>query len=409
MKVLTVNCVYKSGSTGKIIDDIAAHLIGKCEFLFCYEYGEKSKNDSCYQIAGKYEYLFNYVFARITGIKYSTGYFSTWRLLCYIKKKSPDVVHLHCPNTNSVNIPWLLRSLKKRNIPIVVTNHAEFYYTGNCAYALNCEKFKTGCGNCNYLFDPHRKYWFDRTAYEWKRMKKAFENNRKIKLVAVSPWSLERMKMSPITKNVDSLVIRNGINTNDIFYPRKSELRSQLKIGEEQKVILHVTSGFSDKDISLKGGKYVIEIARRFPQYLIIIVGSVLACDLENIPSNIKFLGEICNQDTLAEYYSMADLSLVTSQRETYGMVCAESLSCGTPIVGFMAGGTESIALSKYSEFVEFGNIAVLQNVIVEWIDKKEQLTENMRKEACVEYSADIMAEEYYKVYKELLFYKSDR
>ena len=92
----------------------------------------------------------------------------------------------------------------------------------------------------------------------------------------------------------------------------------------------------------------------------------------------------------------MADLTLVTSRRETYGMVCAESLSCGTPIVGFMAGGTESIALPQFSEFVEYGNIEALRQAITSWIDKKEQLTEQMRKKACVEYSDNIMAEDYY-------------
>lgn len=403
MKVLTVNCVYKAGSTGKIIDDIARCLHGRCEFIFCYEYGEKKKSNNCYRIAGKYEFLINYIFARISGLKYSTGYFSTWRLLHYIKSKTPDIVHLHCPNSNSVNIPWLLNSLKKRNIPLIVTNHAEFYYTGNCAYALNCEKFMYGCGKCDYQFDSHRKYWFDRTAYEWKCMKKAFENYAKIKLIAVSPWSLERIKISPITKNIDSKVIRNGINTNDVFYPRRNNLRKQLNIYEDKKVILHVTSGFSNEDISIKGGKYVIEIARSFPQYLVIIAGSNLSKEMKSLPINIKFLGEIKNQDKLAEYYSMADLTLVTSRRETYGMVCAESLSCGTPIVGFMAGGTESIALPQFSEFVEYGNIEALRQAITSWIDKKEQLTEQMRKKACVEYSDNIMAEKYYEVYKELL------
>ena len=38
-------------------------------------------------------------------------------------------------------------------------------------------------------------------------------------------------------------------------------------------------------------------------------------------------------------------LTVLTSKRETYGMACAESLACGTPVVAFLAGGTESIAL----------------------------------------------------------------
>ena len=41
----------------------------------------------------------------------------------------------------------------------------------------------------------------------------------------------------------------------------------------------------------------------------------------------------------LAEYYSLVDVTVITSFHETFSMVVAESLSCGTPIVGFKAGG----------------------------------------------------------------------
>ncbi len=34
-------------------------------------------------------------------------------------------------------------------------------------------------------------------------------------------------------------------------------------------------------------------------------------------------------------------------------MVTAESLCCGTPVVGFTAGGPESIAIDAFSNFVE--------------------------------------------------------
>ena len=37
MKVMTINCVYQIGSTGKIIEVIAERLSDRCEFYFCYE------------------------------------------------------------------------------------------------------------------------------------------------------------------------------------------------------------------------------------------------------------------------------------------------------------------------------------------------------------------------------------
>jgi glycosyltransferase involved in cell wall biosynthesis len=35
-------------------------------------------------------------------------------------------------------------------------------------------------------------------------------------------------------------------------------------------------------------------------------------------------------------------------------MIVAESLCCGTPVVGFKAGGPESIAIDDYCVFVQF-------------------------------------------------------
>ena len=53
----------------------------------------------------------------------------------------------------------------------------------------------------------------------------------------------------------------------------------------------------------------------------------------------------------------MANLTILTSQFETFSMVCAESLCSGTPVVGFKAGAPEQISIQQYSEFVEYGKI----------------------------------------------------
>ena len=45
-------------------------------------------------------------------------------------------------------------------------------------------------------------------------------------------------------------------------------------------------------------------------------------------------------------------------------MVCAESLCCGTPVVGFKAGAPEMISLPEYSRFVEYGDVGALENEV---------------------------------------------
>jgi len=68
--------------------------------------------------------------------------------------------------------------------------------------------------------------------------------------------------------------------------------------------------------------------------------------------------------------------------------------------VGFKAGGPESIALKKYSEFVEYGDIDALEECILQWINKKNELGEELERVATTHYSKRNMAERYLTIYE---------
>ena len=120
------------------------------------------------------------------------------------------------------------------------------------------------------------------------------------------------------------------------------------------------------------------------------------------MPENLIVLGDIPSRDKLAQYYSAADLCVITSKRETFSMPVAEALACGTPIVGFKAGGPESISIDEYSEFVDYGDIDSLERIIREkWLNAKEYLSvEAVSKEASEKFSYEKMAEEFLNIYK---------
>lgn len=403
MKILTINCVDNIYSTGKIIYDLSVALKDDCEFEFCYASGKKS-HDNYYRICGKYEYLFYYALGRLLGLKYCTGYTSTNRLLRYIKKQKPDIVHIHCPNVNAFNLPKIISFLKNNNYPTVITNHAEFFYTGNCPHAYDCMKFTTGCGNCNYVFDPVRKYKFDKTAFEWKQMKKAFSGFERLKMVCVSKWMMDRVKLSPIIpENTEVVVIGNGVETDIFKLYNVDDLRKELGFSPDQKILLHVTSSFNDRVDDIKGGVYLIELAKRNPNLKILVAGSYSL--KTELPENIILLGKISDSSLLAKYYNIANLSILTSKRETFSMPVAESLCCGTPIIGFKAGGPESVVIPEYSEFCDFGNIDELDLLIKKWIDfKNESNKESISKNALEKYSKEKMANNYFELYKSILF-----
>lgn len=399
MKVMQINCVYKSGSTGKIVYDIHTALKESgIESVVCYGRGKKMCESGVYKTCGEVEGKLNNFISRITGIAYSGCFFATNRLLARIKKEKPDVVHLHCINGFFVNIYRLVSYLKKHKIPTVITHHAEFLYTANCSYAFECEKWKDGCGKCPSARKAVNSYFFDFTRANFKRMKRAFEGFDMLVSAAVSPWVQKRAGMSPIFADKRNVTVLNGIDCN-VFKPQgyREKLRAELEILPDKKVIIHVTADFDD---ARKGGKYVRELAQKLKDSaVIVVVGN--RREPENLPENIIALGRVENQRKLAEYYSMADLCLIASSRETFSMPVAESLCCGTPVTGFKAGGPEAITIPEFSEFVEHGDVNGLCAAVCRMLKQKFD-REVILEIAAEKYSKKAMVDGYIRLYNEV-------
>ncbi len=399
MKVMQINCVYNKGSTGKITYDIHTHLLKNgYESVVCYGRGLKIKEPYVYKVCGELYAKANNFLSRFTGIMYGGCFFSTRRLISVIKRENPDIVHLQCINGYFVNIYKLFDWLKKKKVKTVLTLHAEFMYTANCAHALDCEKWKTGCGNCSRFKAETKSVFIDGTAKSFRKMKKAFEGfENSCTIVSVSPWLMDRAKSSPILKDFEHKVVLNGLDT-DIFMPCDTEdIKKELEITDE-KVIFHATPNFSDDPNHIKGGYYILKIAEALKEENVKVVVAGRYDNNIAVPENVILLGNVPDQKLLAKYYSLADVTVIASKKETFSMIVAESLCCGTPVVGFEAGAPEQIALSQYSSFSEYGDIDdLIKNVInmLEQNNNSEEIWQNAKQR----YSKDIMVSNYIKVY----------
>lgn len=402
MNVLQINVVYNKGSTGKIVYDIHRNLVDNgIDSVVCYGRGLEINEQGIYKTAPEIVMKLQSLRSKLTGYNYAGCLLSTHNLINIIKKENPDVVHLHCLNGYFVNIYKLIRFLKNNNIKTVLTLHAEFMYTAGCGYALECEQWKTGCcidQICPEFNKQRPKSWlFNRCNREWNMMKQVFSGFDNLTICPVSDWVKSRAMQSPFMSDKKIITVTNGLDT-DIFKPTAFEkLKQKCKLNNE-KIILHVTPSFLSP---IKGGKFVLEIANRFinDNVKIIIVG--FNGNTDDLPSNVIPVLHTSNQKELAAYYSMADVTLLTSKKETFSMICAESLCCGTPIIGFEAGAPETISISEYSQFVEYGNVNKLEDVIRAWLGQKEILGNEISNKAKEIYSREVMFEKYFKIYKD--------
>ena len=158
-------------------------------------------------------------------------------------------------------------------------------------------------------------------------------------------------------------VIPCGVNL-DLFRPIKREIaRCHLGLNGES-IILFVGRIVPLKGIDnlLKAMAYM-ERKRRIK--LVVIGGDEHSQAemqrLENLSQSLKidesvtFLG-LVKQEMLPFFYSAADVCVVPSYYESFGLVVLESLACGTPVVATKVGGAESVIRHGETGYVVIDN-----------------------------------------------------
>ena len=395
MKIVQINCQFATGSTGKMVSAIYEYSKQQGDETYViYGMGDKRSDEHLIRTTPWAVRKAQSFRARITGYPYGGCIWGTVAALSALKKIKPDIVHIHCANGYMINIYRILEYLKKNRIPTVITNHAEFMYTGGCIYAIDCDKWLTGCHHCGKISKEHPiSYFFDKTDKEWELFKKAYDGFDDLTVCCVSDWVRDRASQSPFFKGHPVITVLNGLDTEIFRYSDASRLKAELGF-EEKKIVVHVTSNFYSV---VKGGQHILEMAKRFPDVEFVILGSEAQDDSH--PSNCHFMGKISDQKLLAQYYSMGDICLLTSVRETFSMVCAESLCCGTPVVGFKSGGPETISLPEYSLFVDQGEADELETALKDMLNRpfEKKLVSDIAKKT---YGQDTMCRNYYEVYR---------
>lgn len=400
MKILNINFSYPLGSTGKITHDLHELLLADGnQSIVCYGRGKKLHDKDVIKVSTELEAKLSVILSMITGFQFMWSFFATKKLINTIKRENPDVVHLQCLNGNFINIYKLISFLKTNKINTVLTLHAEFMYTGGCSHSVNCDKWITGCYSCPSIWYSSRSLFFDQTSKAWDMMYNVFRDFGTLIIVPVSQWVESRVLQSPFFIGRRVCTIWNGIDNKKYFYKRDTSLLKSKMNLNNQKILLHVTANF---DLPSKGGGYIIELAKRFINYnvKIVVIGLGRRTDF---PDNLLHIPFVSDMNELSLYYNMADLTILTSERETYSMVCAESLSCGTPVVGFKAGGPELISLKEYSEFVDYGDINQLEIIVLKWINVKHKISNSISAEAEKVYSREEMYRKYKSLYKSFI------
>lgn len=135
-----------------------------------------------------------------------------------------------------------------------------------------------------------------------------------------------------------------------LFVPHEQQAaRKHFGLEQKRPILLFVgrLDPFKGPDIFLRAAAMMEEQAQ------LVVVGGGLTGDPDlqqlrvlvkdlRIEHRVKFLGAQ-TQDVLPLLYSAADVTVVPSYHESFGLVAVESLACGTPVVATRAGGLTTI------------------------------------------------------------------
>lgn len=219
--------------------------------------------------------------------------------------------------------------------------------------------------------------------------------------------SISKAHQSLFKKTKFYKVIYNGIDTN-LFSFRPQKDNYFLWVGRLSKA-KNKDGRFMDP----KGVRWAIKLAQETGINLI-LTGNVEDFDFFNrdvkpyLNDKIKWYGPVSPEQSLtqkevANLMQNAKAFLMTiNWYEPFGLVMAEAMSCGTPVIGFDRGSVSELVIDGKTGFVVPPEKGV--DGLKEALGKIDQINpEDCRRHAVKNFSQEKMVENYEKTYLEIL------
>ncbi|MBA4536103.1 N-acetyl-alpha-D-glucosaminyl L-malate synthase BshA [Bacillus aquiflavi] len=199
---------------------------------------------------------------------------------------------------------------------------------------------------------------------------------------------------------VDERVYRR-INSNHLL--------KEYGIDPKEKVVIHVSNFRAVKRVC-DVVKVFKKISEQLPAKLLLVGDGpeiTVICNLVKqlgLAGKVLFLGK---QDNLEELYSISDLMLLLSEKESFGLVILEAMSCGVPSIGTKVGGIPEVIMDGETGFIcELGDIDCIARKSL-YILQDEQIQKQFSKQAELSvnerFSSELIVNHYEKIYHNVL------
>ncbi len=402
MRLLQINTVINSGSTGRIAEEIGSKVIeaGGESFIAFGRKAERPSKSHKIQIGNQQDIFLHGIGTRLTDKHAFFSKRATEKLIEEVIKIHPDIIHLHNLHGYYLNINVLFDYLSTIDTPIVWTLHDCWPITGHCSHFsyINCEKWKTHCINCPQKKEYPASFLLDNSYSNFETKRKLFTSIKNLTLIPVSHW-LENLLRKSFLHTYPIQVIHNGINL-DVFKPIPTHRIKEKYNLYDKFVVLGVASIWDKR----KGLADFIKLSRLLRNDEILILVGLTDKQIKSLPQNIIGIQRTENVNELAELYSCADIFANPTWEDNYPTTNLEAISCGTPVVTYKTGGSPESISADTGFVVEQGDITALRKVLNEVKSNgKKFYQEACRKRALSLFRKEDRFEEYMLLYEKLL------
>ncbi len=297
-------------------------------------------------------------------------HFQWFALPAYEKFRSTDVVHYHLLHDGDyfsmATLPWL-SSWK----PSVWTVHDPWAMTGHCVHPMDCENWKTGCGNCPDLSRP-LAIREDRTARNFRMKRRAYDKSQ-MHIILASRWMMNLASQSPLMKNFPLHHVPFGLDLQR-FCPRSPDLaRRKLGIPNDHTVVF--VRAF---DGPYKGTEHVRAALRSLS-----LERKICLLTFHNKGMFDEFVGKYRilefgwtdDENLIIDAYSAADFVLMPSNAEAFGLMAIEAMACGKPVISFEGTSLPEVTFAPESGLaVPYRDTPALSSAIARWVLNPEEV-----------------------------------
>ncbi len=361
MKVFQINSTLNNGSTGRIAEDIGLKVIENGgESYIAYGRSVSYSQSRPIRIGNQWDKAIHLINTRLFDTHGFHSGNATKELVEKIKIIKPDLIHLHNLHGYYLNIEVLFNFLRIANIPTIWTLHDCWPFTGHCCYyeRVQCIKWKDECTKCELKGLYPRSIFYDNSKSNYILKRKLFTQLNNLTIVSVSNW-LEKQIRDSFFYNFPVQTIYNGIDLT-LFRPLDSHALKTKHGFENKQIILGVANVWS----AGKGFDTFLELSKHLKQNQLIILVGLSKQQLKKLPSNIIGIGRTGNIDELVEYYNLADVFVNPSIAETFGMVTAEAMACGTPCIVYNSSAMSELITDDVGVIVNEINVEALYEKI---------------------------------------------